>query len=46
MANNSYAADQAASYKDFDSFARQMLCDSWNSAKKGSGKVGVPLGTN
>jgi hypothetical protein len=34
--NNAYAASQTARFDNFESFARQMLTDSWKSATKGS----------
>ncbi len=45
IANNRFAVQQISKFHDFDSFARKMLSDGWNSAKKGTGPVGVPLGT-
>lgn len=45
VANNRYAVQEISKFHGFDSFARQMLTDGWNSAKKGTDDIGVPLGT-
>ena len=38
--NNAYAARHAEKFKDFDSFARQMLSDGLKAAQHGSGVIG------
>jgi hypothetical protein len=34
MQNNEYAASKVFQFRNFPSFARQMLNDSWNSAQQ------------